>query len=117
MATCLELRLNEAALQLNNAEKAGSKARIEIERLVNLLQIRPIKEVIDSAHRLYMLGVQHNFTKGRRTSHVSFPRARNIYLRCLSCKLITALQFIHYCQLTVVSYSDPSSSPIESSVT
>lgn len=58
-------------MQYNPQERAGSKARAEIERLVDVLQIRPAKEVTDSAHRLYILGMSHNFTKGRRTSHVS----------------------------------------------
>lgn len=65
----------KSALQLDATEKAGGRAKVEIERIVDLLQIHPRDDVVNSAQRLFMLALSHNFTKGRRTAQVR-ARAR-----------------------------------------
>ncbi len=60
-------------VQYDATEKASTKAKYEIERIVEILGIRPRDEVVGSAQRLFMLAVQHNFTRGRRTAQVTPP--------------------------------------------
>lgn len=58
------------ARQADSHEKAQQRGRYEIAHLVDLLGVKPREESIESAHRLYKLGLQHGFTRGRRTNQV-----------------------------------------------
>ncbi|GAQ82537.1 Transcription initiation factor TFIIIB Brf1 subunit [Klebsormidium nitens] len=65
--------------QADSHEKTISKGKHEITEIVERLQIRPREDIIASAHRLYKLGVQRNFTRGRRTQQVA---AACLYIIC-----------------------------------
>ncbi|KAK9817299.1 hypothetical protein WJX72_012355 [[Myrmecia] bisecta] len=65
--------------QLDSHEKSLSKGRQEIAHLVDQLSIRPREDTTESAHRLYKLALQRNFTRGRRTNQVA---AACLYIVC-----------------------------------
>lgn len=52
-------------------EKTLNRGRSEINELADRLSIRPREDIAASAHRLYKLAVQRNFTRGRRTQQVA----------------------------------------------
>jgi len=52
-------------------EKTLNRGRSEINELADRLSIKPRDEIAQSAHRLYKLAVQRNFTRGRRTQQVA----------------------------------------------
>lgn len=56
--------------QGDSHERTVSKGRTEIQYLADTLNIRPRDDLVDAAHRLYRLALQHNFTRGRRTNQV-----------------------------------------------
>eukprot|EP00873_Tetraselmis_striata_P036499 jgi/Tetstr1/456763/TSEL_043460.t1 len=65
--------------QGDSHERTVSKGRTEIQYLADTLNIRPRDDLVDAAHRLYRLALQHNFTRGRRTNQVA---AACMYIVC-----------------------------------
>ena len=58
-------------MQVDSHERSLAKGRDEIQQLVLQLNIMPIGNTIDGAHRLYRLALLNNFTRGRRTAQVT----------------------------------------------
>ncbi len=51
-------------------ENALRNGRAEMEKLEGRLDMSRETSVVDSAHRLYKLALEKNFTRGRRIAHV-----------------------------------------------
>ncbi len=51
-------------------ENALRNGRNEMEKLEGRLDMSRETSVVDSAHRLYKLALEKNFTRGRRIAHV-----------------------------------------------
>ena len=58
-------------VQLDSHERTLYRGKLEITQIADRLGVRPRGDVVDSAHRLYKLAVQRNFTRGRRISQVA----------------------------------------------
>ena len=58
-------------VQLDSHERTLYRGKLEIMQIADRLGVRPRGDVVDSAHRLYKLAVQRNFTRGRRISQVA----------------------------------------------
>jgi len=56
---------------VDSHEKTISKGKFEVTQIADRLGIRPREEISLSAHRLYKLAVQRNFTRGRKTQQVA----------------------------------------------
>jgi hypothetical protein len=67
------------ALQGDTHAQSTAKGRNEISLLVESFSIRPRDEAVEAAHRLYLLALHRNFTRGRRISHVA---AVALYVFC-----------------------------------
>lgn len=59
-----------AGPQMESREKSLARGRSEIASLVSQLQIPGPLNLIESAHRYYVLALAKNFTRGRRTAQV-----------------------------------------------
>ena len=58
-------------VQLDSHERTLYRGKLEITQITDRLGIRPRDDIVDSAHRLYKLAVQRNFTRGRRVNQVA----------------------------------------------
>ncbi len=67
------------AYQADSHERAQARGRADIAALVDALNVRPREESLEAAHRLYKLGLQRGFTRGRRTAQVA---AACLYVVC-----------------------------------
>lgn len=52
-------------------EAAVARGRTEIAGLVETLRMTNANDIIEGAHRLYKLALQHGFTRGRRVNQVT----------------------------------------------
>ncbi|CAI5477936.1 unnamed protein product [Closterium sp. Yama58-4] len=60
-------------------ERTVMRGRNEIAEIAERLAVRPREDMIGSAHRLYQLALNRNFTRGRRVAQVA---AACLYLAC-----------------------------------
>lgn len=58
------------APQLDSHEKSVNRGRTELQVLVDRLQMKPREACVEAGQRLYLLALQRNFTRGRRTNQV-----------------------------------------------
>ncbi|XP_062230804.1 uncharacterized protein LOC133928482 [Phragmites australis] len=80
-------------------ERTLMKGRDEISQIVNNLHVGGGDTIINKAHRFYTLAVDHNFTRGRRTTHVA---AACLYIACRqSKKAYLLIDFSDYLRISV----------------
>eukprot|EP00250_Pteridium_aquilinum_P019302 c24385_g2_i1 orf=141-2372(+) len=60
-------------------EKTLEKGRDEIRDIADFLAMSSREDVVNAAHRLYIIAVERNFTRGRRTNQVA---AASLYIIC-----------------------------------
>ncbi|XP_024543263.1 transcription factor IIIB 60 kDa subunit isoform X1 [Selaginella moellendorffii] len=65
--------------QSNSHQRTLDKGRQEIRNIASSLSVGGGDDIVGSAHRIYVLAVEKNFTKGRRTSQVA---AACLYIVC-----------------------------------
>ncbi|TVU18656.1 hypothetical protein EJB05_34766, partial [Eragrostis curvula] len=80
-------------------ERTEEKGKYEIEQLVQNLHVSGGGTIVDMAHRYYKLALDHNFTRGRRTTHVA---AACLYIACRqSDKPYLLIDFSEHLQISV----------------
>ena len=80
-------------------ERTLMKGRDEIWQIVTSLHVGGGDTIIDMAHKFYTLAVDHNFTRGRRTTHVA---AACLYIACRqSKKAYLLIDFSDYLKISV----------------
>lgn len=70
---------------MESREKSLARGRSEIASLVSQLQIPGPLNLIESAHRYYVLALSKNFTRGRRTAQAPFPLLHAPGSPCVTC--------------------------------
>ena len=84
-------------------ENALRNGRNEMEKLEGRLDMSREMSVVDSAHRLYKLALEKNFTRGRRIAHVCTSSAVCSGLTLALIMIITHMRVGHGCHhMTII---------------
>ncbi|EFJ16257.1 hypothetical protein SELMODRAFT_421928 [Selaginella moellendorffii] len=96
--------------QSNSHQRTLDKGRQEIRNIASSLSVGGGDDIVGSAHRIYVLAVEKNFTKGRRTSQVA---AACLYIVC---RYLLGAVFLQLCTLLRLDQHPMVQKPVDPSL-